>query len=104
VNAGETFEITLEKITEASFILVPNSCVNQDNDGYFVYQIKRRKGFLGQEYYIERLNIFIGDSDHKNTIVIRGITFFVPIVLVSDKVISDGQTILLKNQDDFFEN
>jgi len=101
---GETFEITFEKITETSFILVPNGCVNQDNNGYFVYQIKRRKGFLGQEYYLERLNIFTGDSEHQNTVVIRGITFFEPVVLASNKILSDGQTILLKNQEDFFEN
>ena len=106
---GETFDITFEKTgsyttANASFTLVPNRAVNQDNDGYFVYQIKRRNGFMGQEYYLERLNIFIGDSDHQNTIVVRGITFFDPIVLVGDKSLEAGMTVAVKNVEDFFEN
>jgi len=104
VSEGETFNITFEKRSSASFTLVPNRAINQDNDGYFLYQIKRRTGFMGQEYYIERLNIFIGDSDYQNTAVIRGITFFEPVVLVSDKSLSAGITVTLKNAEDFFEN
>ena len=104
VSDGETFEVTFEKTSASSFILVPNSAINQDNDGYFLYQIKRRKGMMGEEYYVDRLNIYIGDSDHQNTTVVRGITFFEPIVLVSNKALTSGQTISLKNAEDFFEN
>jgi len=104
VSDGETFDITFEKNSAASFVLVPNSAVNQDSDGYFLYQIKRRKGIMGNEYYLSRLNIFIGDSDRQNTAVIRGLTFFDPIVLVSGKALSDGVTVSLKNPEDFFES
>jgi len=104
VSDGETFDVTFEKNSTASFVLVPNSAVNQDNDGYFLYQIKRRKGIMGNEYYLARLNIFIGDSDRQNTAVLRGLTFFDPIVLVSSKALSDGVTVSLKNPDDFFES
>jgi multidrug efflux pump subunit AcrA (membrane-fusion protein) len=104
VKDGETFQIAFEKKSAASFTLVPNSAVNQDNDGYFVYQIKRRKGIMGDEYYLERLNIFIGDSDRENTAVIRGITFFEPVVISSSKALSKGVTVSLKNAEDFFEN
>jgi len=104
VSDGETFDVTFEKNSAASFVLVPNSAVNQDSDGYFLYQIKRRKGIMGDEYYLARLNIFIGDSDRQNTAVLRGITFFDPIVLVSGKALSDGVTVSLKNPEDFFES
>jgi hypothetical protein len=104
VNDGETFEVTFEKSSAASFTLVPNSAINQDNDGYFLYQIMRQKGIMGEEYRLERLNIFIGDSDHQNTAIIRGIVFFEPIVLVSNKALSPGITVTLKNPEDFFEN
>ena len=104
VSDGETFDITFEKNSASLFTIVPNKAINQDNDGYFLYQIKRRRGIMGEEYYIERLNIFIGDSDHQNTAVLRGITFFEPIVLVSSKALSAGITVSLKNQEDFFEN
>jgi multidrug efflux pump subunit AcrA (membrane-fusion protein) len=104
VSDGETFDVTFEKVSAASFTLVPNSAINQDNDGYFLYQIKRRRGIMGEEYYLERLNIFIGDSDRQNTAVIRGITFFEPIVLASNKALDSGVTVSLKNPEDFFEN
>ncbi|MDR2575921.1 MAG: HlyD family efflux transporter periplasmic adaptor subunit [Treponema sp.] len=104
VSEGETFDITFEKNSSASFVLVPNSAVNQDNNGYFLYQIKRRKGIMGDEYYLARLNIFIGDSDRQNTAVLCGLTFFDPIVLVSGKALSDGVTVSLKNPEDFFES
>ena len=104
VTDGESFDVTFEKNTGSSMILVPNSSVFQDNDGYFLYQIKRRKGIMGDEYYLERLNIYTGDSDHQNTAVIRGITFLEPIVLASSKALSAGDTVTLKNAEDFFEN
>jgi len=104
VSDGETFDVTFEKNSAASFVLVPNSAVNQDNNGYFLYQIKRRKGIMGNEYYLARLNIFIGDSDRQNTAVLRGLTFFDPIVLVGGKGLSDGVTVSLKNPEDFFES
>ncbi|MCL2243868.1 MAG: efflux RND transporter periplasmic adaptor subunit [Treponema sp.] len=104
VSGGETFNITFEKNSSSSFTLVPNNAINQDNDGYFIYQIKRRKGIMGDEYYLDRLGIFIGDSDHQNTAVLRGITFFEPVVLVSNKALNAGITVSLKNPEDFFEN
>jgi hypothetical protein len=84
VSEGETFNVIFEKNSASSFTLVPSNAINRDNDGYFVFQIRRRRGIMGEEYFVERLNIFIGDSDHQNTAVIRGITFFDPIVLVSN--------------------
>jgi len=104
ISDGETFNITFEKTSNTSFTLVPNRAINQDNDGYFLYQIKRRRGILGMEYYIERLNIFIGDSDNQNTAIIRGLTFFEPILLASNKPLSAGMAVTLRNAEDFFEN
>jgi hypothetical protein len=104
VSAGETFEITFEKNSSASFTLVPNAAINQDSDGYFLYQIKRRKGIMGEEYYVDRLDVFVGDSDYQHTSIIRGVTFFEPMVLSSNKPLSAGLTVSLKNPGDFFEN
>jgi multidrug efflux pump subunit AcrA (membrane-fusion protein) len=104
VSAGETFEITFEKTSASSFVLVPTASINQDSDGYFLYRIKRRKGIMGEEYYVDRLDVFLGDSDYRNTAVIRGITFFEPLVLSSDKMLSPGIPVSLKNPGDFFEN
>jgi multidrug efflux pump subunit AcrA (membrane-fusion protein) len=103
VIAGETFDITFEKISDTTYTLVPNGALNQDNDGYFLNQVGRRDGIMGQEYYLERLDVYIGDSDAKNTAIVRGITFFEPIMLISDKPATAGDVVALSNAGDFFE-
>ena len=104
VTAGETFDVIFEKSSAVSYTLVPNGALNQDDDGYFLNLIKRRDGILGKEYYIERLDVFIGDSDSENTAIVKGITFFEPIVLVSDKPVTAGDVISIENAGDFFED
>jgi hypothetical protein len=104
ISAGETFEIRFEKKSATSYTLVPSGAVNQDNDGYYLNRIKRSTGILGQEYLIERLDVYIGDSDLQNTAIIQGITFFDPLILVSDKALHAGDIVILSNEEDFFEN
>jgi HlyD family secretion protein len=104
VSAGETFDITFKKESTTTYTLIPNGALNQDNDGYFLNQIKRREGIMGDEYYIERLDVFIGDSDSENTAIVQGITFFEPVMLVSDKPVTAGDVVSLENAGDFFED
>lgn len=103
VTGGETFEVLFQKESEASYILVPNAAVNKDKDGYYLKQLKRRDGIMGKEYYLDRIDIYIGDSDSQNTSVIRGITFLEPVLLSSNKTAVVGDVVLLKNAGDFFE-
>ncbi|PKM49405.1 MAG: hypothetical protein CVV02_16200 [Firmicutes bacterium HGW-Firmicutes-7] len=104
ITAGETFDLQFEKESKDSYILLPNGAINKDSEGYYVYQIKRRKGILGKEFYVEKLKVYIGDSDNENTIITKGFTFFEPIVLLSDKPFSGGDTIMIENEGDFFED
>ena len=104
VTSGETFDITFQKESSTTYTLVPNGALKQDNDGYFLNQIKRRDGILGKEFYLERVDVYIGDSDSKNTSIVQGITFFEPIVLLSDKPAQTGNTVALENVGDFFES
>jgi multidrug efflux pump subunit AcrA (membrane-fusion protein) len=103
VTAGETFDVTFRKDSTVSYILVPNGAVNQDNDGYFVNQVRRRDGILGKEFYLNRVNVYIGDSDARNTVITQGVRFFEPLALVSDKPVSPGDTIVLANAGEFFD-
>lgn len=102
ISAGETFEILLEKKSDETYTLVPNGAINKDSDGYFLRQVIRRDGILGKEFYTDKLRILIGDSDSDNTAVIKGIGFYEPVSLISDKPFTDGETIKLKNESDFF--
>jgi multidrug efflux pump subunit AcrA (membrane-fusion protein) len=102
VTAGETFDIVFEKESNTTYVLIPNGALNQDNEGYYVYQVKRRDGMLGKEFYLVHLSVHIGDSDSKNTAIIKGITFFEPLVLTSDKPVGAGDVVRLMNAGDFF--
>lgn len=103
VSVGETLDINFEKKGTETFTIVPNGAINKDTNGYFLYSIKKRKGILGEEYYAEKLKVRIGDSDNENTIITKGIDFYDPIVLLSDKAIKENMTIKVKNEGDFFE-
>lgn len=103
VMAGETFEALFQKESATSYILVPNSALNRDQNGYFLKQVKRREGIMGKEYYLDRVDVYIGDSDSKNTAIIRGVTFFEPVLLSSNKEAGTGDIVWLKNAGDFFE-
>ncbi|MDR3239048.1 MAG: HlyD family secretion protein [Clostridiales bacterium] len=102
IAAGETFEITFAKESAKSAALIPNGAINKDSDGYYVYMIKKRKGILGDEYYADKVTIYVGDSDDQNTILTQGMMFFEPMVLLSDKPFANGDTIKVKNEGDFF--
>jgi hypothetical protein len=102
VTAGETFTVRFEKKSEKTFILVPNGAVNQDSNGYFLYQIKRREGILGEEFYAQKMRVYIGDADDEHTAIMSGMGFFEPIAVFSDKPFEENETIKLKNEGDFF--
>lgn len=102
VTEGEAFNIKFKKESKSRYVLVPNSAVYKDKSGYFIYGIKRRDGILGQEFYTEKVKVGVGDSSEENTVITNGITFFEPIVLISDKQFTEGQTVKLKNEGDFF--
>jgi hypothetical protein len=99
---GETFDVAFKKESSQSRIMIANGSLYSDSDGYFIYQVKRRDGMLGKEFYLQKLRVYIGDSDDENTVITDGITFFEPIVSISDKSLSDGTVVKLKNEGDFF--
>lgn len=103
VTAGETFEVLFQKQSETNYILVPNAAVCQDGNGYYLKQLKRREGIMGKEYYLERIDIYIGDFDSNYTAIVSGVTFFEPVVLSSNKTAVTKDVVLLKNAGDFFE-
>lgn len=102
IAPGETFDVIFEKESAQSYMLVPNGALQVDSKGYFLYQIKRREGMIGQEFYIQKLRVYIGDNDDENTAVIKGLSFAEPVTLYSSKPFSEGQAIALSNETDFF--
>lgn len=104
VSSGETFDIKFEKTSKTSYTLVPKGAINMDSDGYYLNAVKRRDGIMGKEYYTEKLRVYIGDSDNENVAIAKGVDFPEPVALISDKPFTEGETVKVKNESDFFEN
>jgi multidrug efflux pump subunit AcrA (membrane-fusion protein) len=104
INDGDAFDVVFEKESPEARILVPNGALNRDGSGYFLYQIKQRKGLLGKEFYVAKLRVYIGDNDADYTVVTEGITFFEPVVVQCDKELKEGNTVVLENEGDFFKD
>ncbi|MDF2654082.1 MAG: transporter [Bacillota bacterium] len=104
IKDGDSFDVVFEKESAEARILVPNGALNRDNNGYFLYQIKQRKGLLGKEFYVAKLRVYIGDNDAEYTVVTKGITFFEPVVVQCDKELTEGDTVVLENEGDFFKD
>lgn len=104
IKDGDSFDVVFEKESPEARILVPNGALNRDSSGYFLYQIKQRKGLLGKEFYVSKLRVYIGDNDTDDTVVTEGITFFEPIVVQCDKELKEGDTVVLENEGDFFKD
>lgn len=104
IEDGDAFDIVFEKESPELRILVPNGALKRDGSGYFLYQVKQQKGLLGKEYYVAKLRVYIGDNDADYTVVTEGITFFEPIVVQCDKELKEGDTVVLKNEGDFFKD
>ena len=92
---GESGTVEFKKRIGSFETLVPNSALGQDNEGYFVYLLKKREGPLGQEFYVEKVYVSIGDSDHIKTAVLSGITAVDQIVAESDKPLMDGSRVMI---------
>lgn len=101
-SGGESFNVNFKKESTQIEMLVPNNCINKDSQGHFLLYIKRREGAFGLEYYVARQNVIIGDSDDNNTIIVSGITFVEPVVSLSNKSVSVGETVRVQNEKDFF--
>ncbi len=91
---GESGTAYLKKSMGAFKVLVPNSALGQDNDGYFVYVLKDKKGPLGNEFYAEKVSVNTGDSDNIKTAVLSGISAGDRVISSSDKPLSDGMRVM----------
>lgn len=97
VIGGEIGTAAIKKNIGSYNVLVSNSAVGQDNDGHFVYVLKEREGPLGNEFYVQKVSISIGDSDNIKTAVLSGITAMDKVVSNSDKPLSDDSPVMLAN-------
>ena len=89
---GEKGEIYLSKKTKQYPSLVPNSAVYTDSNGSFVYVLKSRKGPLGEESYVQRLDVNVEDSDNEKSALTN--LMMDEVIIQSNKTLKDGDRVL----------
>ncbi|MTI54238.1 efflux RND transporter periplasmic adaptor subunit [Geosporobacter ferrireducens] len=94
---GESGKADIKKNIGSYKTLVSNSAVGQDIRGYFVYVLKERKGPLGNEFYVQKVTVSIGDSDNTKTVVLSGINAMDKVISDSDKPLADGSPVMIAN-------
>ncbi|ACL19715.1 RND family efflux transporter MFP subunit [Desulfitobacterium hafniense DCB-2] len=92
LSGGEKGEIYLSKKTKPYDTLVPNSAVYDDSSGSYVFVLESRKGPLGTENYLQKVNVNVEDRDREMsalTDMVMG-----EVVWQSNKPVEDGDRVL----------
>ncbi len=92
LTGGEKGEIYLSKKTKPYATLVPNSAVYDDSGGSYLFVLESRKGPLGAENYLQKVEVNVEDSDNQTsalTDMVMG-----EVVMQSNKPVEDGDRVL----------
>ncbi|MEL7564080.1 MAG: efflux RND transporter periplasmic adaptor subunit [Dehalobacterium sp.] len=92
LTGGEKGEIYLSKKTKPYSTLVPNSAVYYDSSGAYIFILKSRKGPLGMENYLQKVEVNVEDTDNAKS----ALTDLVmdEVVIQSNKPVEDGDKVL----------
>ncbi len=94
---GESGEIYISKTTRFYDFLVPNSSINEDKDGRFVYIIKEKKGPLGNSYFVQRASVITDESDNTKTSILNGLDEKDKVVTNRDRPVYDGNYVVISD-------
>ena len=86
---------------ETADVVVPNSVINEDSGGKFVYVINAEYGSFGNKYFAKKTSVKVGKSDSSNSIIEEGINKNDYIVVTSNKNLEEGQRVKIANEDDY---
>ncbi|TWH57436.1 multidrug efflux pump subunit AcrA (membrane-fusion protein) [Desulfitobacterium sp. LBE] len=92
LSGGEKGEIYLSKKTKPYDTLVPNSAVYDDTSGSYVFVLESRKGPLGTENYLQKVNVNVEDRDREMSALTDGVMG--EVVWQSNKPVEDGDRVL----------
>lgn len=88
----KTSNAVLEIKSNYCNIMIPNSAfVSQDE----VYVLKSRKGFWGEEYYVVKQKVVLGQSDSSRTEILNGLVKVDKVITSWDRELTDGATVSL---------
>jgi len=90
--SGVSVAVTIKTESELYEVMIPNSALHKDGKGYYVLTMQEVTGVLGKSYQAKRADVSLLDSD-ENYCAIEGLVYMTPIIIKSDKIVSEGDIV-----------
>lgn len=99
LKGGETGEGYISKKISESVTTVPNSAINSDNNGKFLWIVEEKTGVLRNKAILRKIQVTTGESDNSKTAILSPIDEEAKVVIKveADKSVSDGCNVMIKN-------
>jgi HlyD family secretion protein len=97
LKGGEAATFSVVKKLAPSRMLLSNTSVRTDDTSKFVLLLKQKKGALGNEYYVQRANVTVGDSDDSKISIEGGLSQQDQVIVSSNKSVADGDHVVIAN-------
>jgi HlyD family secretion protein len=96
LKGGESASFTIFKRMPPSRSLLPSGAVRSDEQSSYVLVVKEKKGVLGNEFYVQRANVQVGNSDDTHTEIVNGLGPLDKVVASGNKPVSDGDRVMIQ--------
>lgn len=95
VSAGDQLNLAIGQKNANYELIVPNSAVRSDANGYFVLTVQTKNSPLGNRYVATRVDVQVLASDDTNTAVSGGLVSYDYVITTSSAPLTPGQLVRL---------
>lgn len=95
VSAGDQLNLAISQKSANYELIVPNSAVRSDANGYFVLTVQTKNSPLGNRYVATRVDVQVLASDDTNTAVSGGLVSYDYVITTSSAPLTPGQLVRL---------
>lgn len=100
VSVGDTVALSVGESSKSYDLVVPNSAVRKDNNGYFIMVVVSKSTPLSNRYIANRVGVTVIASDDVNSAVTGDLTGNEYVVTTTSKPVSAGQQVRLAEDSD----
>lgn len=96
LEIGQKLDVLIQKSSQPYQMLVPNSSVTKEAGNTCVYVVKTKNGILGEENYVQKVEVTVDESDDFYSAISGGITGDDRVVSFSSKPLYDKIQVKLR--------
>ena len=103
ISEGEVAELHIEDVSDLYKNILPNTAIHKDGAGYYILYAEKVRGMFGYEYYTRRMAIHVLLQDINNTACTIISDEPLPVIINSDKTVSENDKIRIVGGSDLVE-